>query len=218
MTSLNSTTSTLGSLSPELLAEWDFPTNTQAGLDPYSIAPASGKKATWVCGVCKHQWLARISSRTRHNTGCPVCTNRVVKKGVNDLATTHPELVKQWADTSIQPSEVLAGTHRKVTWRCLVCSYRWKATVYSRTRGPRPNACPGCAGRVATANRSLAVCRPDLVEFWDDPTDPHMVLPYASVVVSWRCRRGHRWKQSVETLTRRKQPLCPECGDQLWTP
>ena len=34
--------------------------------------------------------------------------------GFNDLATTHPDLVKEWADEDLTPEEVTYGSNKKV--------------------------------------------------------------------------------------------------------
>jgi hypothetical protein len=46
----------------------------------------------WKCSR-GHTWKAACSSRSRN--GCPVCGNKEVLIGFNDIFTTHPELAKQ---------------------------------------------------------------------------------------------------------------------------
>ncbi len=57
----------LATLRPELMKEWDFEKNT---LDPTKTALRSGKKASWKCSICGHQWEAVIASRS-NGVGCP---------------------------------------------------------------------------------------------------------------------------------------------------
>ena len=45
-----------------------------------------------------HEWQATVNDRST-GYGCPVCSGNTVLAGYNDLATTHPELAKQWHPT-----------------------------------------------------------------------------------------------------------------------
>lgn len=71
---------------PELAAQAD-------GWDPKTIKARSGKKVRWK-GECGHIWTAVVANRTK-GIGCPICSAYIVQVGVNDLATTHPELAAQ---------------------------------------------------------------------------------------------------------------------------
>lgn len=57
----------LATLRPELLREWDYVKNT---LNPNEVSIGSGKKASWKCCVCGHEWAASIASRAAGH-GCP---------------------------------------------------------------------------------------------------------------------------------------------------
>lgn len=56
---------------PDIAAEWDYEAN--APLRPSAVYPTSSKKRAWVCPVCGHKWLAKVSSRTLSGNGCPRC-------------------------------------------------------------------------------------------------------------------------------------------------
>ena len=73
-------------------------------------------------------------------SGCPVCSGRQVLPGFNDLATLFPGIALQ-AD-GWDPSEVLAGTHKKYAWICDK-GHRWRSVVKDRTL--RGDGCPSCA-------------------------------------------------------------------------
>ena len=56
-----------------------------------------------------------IASRFK-GAGCPVCSGLIPEVGVNDLATTHPELVKKWdyeRNEKLKPEDLKAGSHKK---------------------------------------------------------------------------------------------------------
>ncbi len=105
--------------------------------DPKTVIAGTNKKLEWKCSK-GHIWLCPGYTRIK-NLGCPVCSNQKVLAGFNDLATTHPELAKEahgW-----DPKTVIAGTHRKLEWKCSK-GHIWKAVGSSRTIG---QGCPSCA-------------------------------------------------------------------------
>jgi hypothetical protein len=125
---------------PELLKEWDYSKNT---IDPKTIIGGARKTVWWKCKKGKdHQWQQRIDHRVR-GVGCPICSGRKVVES-NCLATTHPEIAKEWdavQNDKLSTKDVTIGSHKKVWWKCTVSKeHTWKAVLKSRiTRG-----CPYC--------------------------------------------------------------------------
>ena len=76
-----------------ILQEWDY--NANAPFTPQNIAAGSNKKFSWVCSE-GHKWIDSVYYRTKVSTKCPYCTGKIVITGFNDLATTHPEILKNW--------------------------------------------------------------------------------------------------------------------------
>jgi hypothetical protein len=77
----------LATTHPELAAEAD-------SWDPRTVSAGSGKNAACRCSE-GHSWTARIGSRAGDGIGCPTCAGRKLEPGVNDLATTHPQIAKE---------------------------------------------------------------------------------------------------------------------------
>ena len=137
----NNINSSLSEVHPELVKEWDYEKNTP--LKPEYIKSSSGRKVWWKCSKCGNSWNAIIASRSNGN-GCPYCSNRIIKRGFNDLNTICPSVVKDWnysKNNNITPYTIGAGTAKKVWWKCSVCNYEWEAAVNARVRG---NGCPKC--------------------------------------------------------------------------
>lgn len=114
---------------PELAREW-HPTKN-GNLTPHDVTIGSGKKVWWLCLKCGHEWQTAVASRR----GCPVCTNKVCIPGKNDFATTHPNLVKEWHPTknaNLKPTNVVAGSEKKVWWLCSICGKSWQSTINTR--------------------------------------------------------------------------------------
>lgn len=131
----------LATTHPELLAEWSYERNT---ILPTEVSMGSQKKVWWKCKH-GHSWEATVNNRTGGSNKCPYCSGRKVWPGFNDLATTYPELCAQWdfEKNSVLPSEVSAGSNKKVWWKC-EHGHSWEAIIASRVRG---NGCPYCSGR-----------------------------------------------------------------------
>lgn len=75
----------------DLLKEWDYEKNLK---QPYEYTKCSGKKVFWKCSK-NHCWDATIAHRVSENTGCPVCGNKKLLKGYNDLKTLRPDISRE---------------------------------------------------------------------------------------------------------------------------
>ena len=126
---------------PDLAKEWHPTKNGK--LTPDMFTPGSQEKVWWVCKY-GHEWKAKISHRCS-GSGCPTCANRRVEAGFNDLASINKKLTEEWnfeKNMPLLPSQVTAGSGRKVWWKCTVCGHEWQAYVCDRNRGM---GCPECA-------------------------------------------------------------------------
>lgn len=135
----------LKTLRPDLFIEWDYEENNKLGIYPDKITCGSGKKVWWICSKCGNKWQAVIAMRCAQNTNCPVCSNRKVVEGYNDLATVNPDLVKEWnyeKNGDLLPSQVSYGSNKKVWWKCNK-GHVWKVAVNHRAL--RKSGCPKCA-------------------------------------------------------------------------
>ena len=147
---------------PEIAAEWHPSKN--GALTPHGVAARSGKLVWWqrecLPGEPVHEWQARVSQRVVRGTGCPICSGKLIVPGINDLATTHPELVPEWHPTrngDLTPEQVSGGSVRKVWWQrqCVTDGppHEWETGLLTRTYAK--SGCPACmprsAGEVAVA-------------------------------------------------------------------
>lgn len=118
-----------------LLQDWDDEANYP--LTPKDYTPVSNNYAYWKCHVCGYKWPARISNRV-HGRGCPACSNKVVHRGFNDLATTHPDLAKEWHPSkngSLMPTDVTYGQATQIWWLCPECGESYQASLLHRSSG-----------------------------------------------------------------------------------
>lgn len=126
----------LASNYPELAKEWS---EKNAPKRADEVFPKSRENVWWKCRVCGYEWRAVIDSRVK-GSSCPVCSDRVVVAGVNDLATTDPELISEWdydRNTMISPEQVHRNSLRIVWWTC-GRGHRWRAKIADRAIDKEP--------------------------------------------------------------------------------
>lgn len=128
---------------PELVEEWDYTKNDKL---PSEYTFKSNQSVFWKCKKCTYVYKAKISNRVI-GRGCPCCAGKVAVPGINDLATTHPQLAAEWHPTKngeVTPEKVTFGRAQKVWWLCPE-GHAYQATILHRSSGTN---CPKCnAGR-----------------------------------------------------------------------
>lgn len=188
----------LANTHPELAKQW-HPTKNGT-LNPSDVTANSHKKVWWI-GICGHEWDADISNRAQ-GAGCPICTNRRVLVGYNDLATTHPALSKQWHPTlngTLKPTDVIAGSSKKVWWRCDM-GHEWYTKIEIRARGAD---CPVCSNRqLLQGYNDLLTRAPEIAEEWhptrNNGRTPQEYLYGSNQKVWWQCKIcGYEWKAQI---------------------
>ena len=102
--------------------------------------------------------------------------------GVKDrvpLSQSHPGLALEFHPTKngdLVPSDVVAGTHRKIWWLCKDCEHEWVNTGSHRTS--RDQGCPSCAGKAVhiDGRNSLASLRPNYASEWHPEKNGDLTL------------------------------------------
>ncbi len=116
---------------PLLADEWsdrNFP------LTPEMVNEKSTKNVWWKCRTCGYEWKSVIKSRTKGSI-CPVCADRAVLEGHNDLATTDPELLDEWdyeKNGELLPTAISRNSMRIIWWKC-ASGHSWRAKITDRT-------------------------------------------------------------------------------------
>lgn len=110
--------------------------------EAWNFSHGSMVKQLWRCPRTNiHLWFAAPYNRLR--AGCPVCANKIIIPGFNDIATTHPHLTPLFARPS-QAETLSIGTSRKVTLQCPDNpDHQWDIAP-SRLTGPHQPLCPQC--------------------------------------------------------------------------
>lgn len=124
---------------PDLLALWDWPANTDAGLQPDAVKVSDNRTlASWRCEE-GHTWERRPRNQRDY---CKICAGEEFAPGVNDLATLWPDLAEEWHPTlnDVGPGEVAAQANTPATWVCRHCGLEWPTRIANRTA--RGSGCP----------------------------------------------------------------------------
>ena len=187
-------TDNLAVIRPDLAAEFDIVAN--APVTPQTVKAGTTKKIWWRCMTCGHKWQATGAARIKSG-GCPAHTGRV-PTATNNMSVTHPQLAKEFdyeKNAPLAPEALIAGTNKKLWWRCQTCDYKWQATGAARVRG---NGCPSCSNRVVTVNNNMAVTHPQLAQEFDReknaPLTPETLVAGTGKRLWWRCQKcGHSW-------------------------
>lgn len=205
-------------LYPEMLKEWDYEENDKLGIKPNELLVGSIKKVYWICSK-GHKYDRSIYDRLHGRGNCPYCGNRKVLQGYNDLATTNPELLKDWDyeendKLGIKPNEITNGGKEKVWWKCEK-GHNYQAIVSNKVN--QQTKCPYCANKkIIIGFNDLATTNPELLEEWDyEKNDklgikPENVVLNSTKMIHWKCKNGHEWTTTLNNRARGSN--CPYCS------
>ncbi len=183
------------------------------GWDPATVLAGSGTLRNWKCSL-GHRWSNSPHQHLKSRTGCPICANRRILIGFNDLGTTHPELAKQAFDWD--PRTVTAGHDKKKLWKCEL-GHIYKSAPYQRT-GSQASGCPVCDNKVIIPGfNDLKTTFPEMAKqaFGWDPT---LIAAGHNLRKEWKCELGHIWIVSPQNRFQKNQVIsnCPICaGDKV---
>lgn len=205
----------LATTMPDIAAQWNYDKN--GSLSPRDIKAGSRKKVWWRCEF-GHEYETTANHR-KYGHGCPYCSGLKALSGVNDLATTMPEVAAEWnyeKNGDLTPRDVKAGSRKKVWWRC-AAGHEWEMAVNWRKIGC---GCPYCSHqRILRGFNDLATTMPEVAAEWN--YEKNGALTPWDVVggrqkVWWKCRAGHEYYMS---LRNRKQGYgCPYCSNHKLLP
>lgn len=189
----------LGTTHPHLINEWV----DERAID--TITAGSHYEAKWKCPE-GHVYQLRVNARTRkYEQGCSYCTGRKVLKGHNDLGTTHPHLIDEWADER-DIETVSAGSEYVAKWQCSDHKHSYSMMINNKCKGQQ---CSYCAGKkVQVGFNDLGTTHPHLVDMWADELKISEFSKGSEYLATWKCDRNHNWKAMVSSIVRG----CPSCS------
>ncbi len=102
------------------------------------------------CNKCNQLFIKTGGNLLKH--GCVVCANKKIIKGINDVATTNPELVVYFKNKE-DAFKCTIGSSKKMTFICPDCGAE-KVTQIN-TINHYGFACPVCSNKISKPNRFL---------------------------------------------------------------
>lgn len=144
----------------------------------------------------------------------PILLKKRVLLGSNNLAVTHPNILKQWdyEKNDIKPEEISYGSGKKVWWKCSK-GHSYEMTVYKKLS--RAASCPVCSGhKTVPGINDFATCYPEIAKEWHPNKNgdllPSQVSKKNGRKVWWICQYGHEWQATIRDRVTDKTG-CPKC-------
>ena len=134
----------LQTLRADIAKEWDYEKNKP--LTPDKVAVSANYKVWWICPK-GHSYYYSVAHRTYSGRNCPICSNRQLLLGYNDLVTVNKEIAKDWdyeKNVGMKPEDFTPISGTRVWWKCSKCGYEWSIKISSRYI--KGNGCQKCAG------------------------------------------------------------------------
>lgn len=209
-------------LFPNIALEWNKEKNIN--ITASEISAHSNKKVWWKCKN-NHEYQMSPGDRTgRRARGCPICANKKLVIGINDLATVCPEVVNEWHPIKngvLKPADVFASSSRKIWWICSK-GHEYEASLNNRIKNNNINTgCPICCNKIIISGiNDLASKNPELLDEWDykkNDVSPYEIGPGTHEKYWWKCQMGHSYQASPENRTKAKGTGCPKCAKEMQT-
>lgn len=138
---------------PQLAQEWS---DRNLPFTPDMINEKSRRNVWWKCRECGYEWQSVVYARVK-GTVCPVCADRAVMEGYNDLATTDAHLLPEWdyeKNKDISPNKISRHSMQSVWWKCSL-GHSWKAKISEKAIEGK--GCKVCEKDYLTVFPKLAV-------------------------------------------------------------
>lgn len=122
----------------------------------------------WICNE-GHEFEHYINLFSRAGRFfCPICENRVLKKGENDLLSQYPELAAEFDSekNGITPDMIRVNdSNVKTWWKCIEKGHSFQRDVSHRIK--RYRECPVCTGSIIIPGvNTMDVTNPELAKEW----------------------------------------------------
>lgn len=185
---------------------------------------SSRKEAVWICKL-HGDYIQKIQYRHYGYTGCKICDKINKYEGRTEYVTDIKLLdsvkinFEQCEIDSINPYNIIKTSDIKIPWIC-IHGHTWYTEARSMNRAM--SGCPICIRRKDTRKDSIAIKRPDLVQFYDNTKNEYSAYEIginSLDKVWWICKNGHSFKSEAHTQNYIKYPAdnvrCPYCSGNI---
>ena len=164
--------------------------------DPKMFLKNDENYVFWICQRCGEEYRYKIKDRELNDRVCPYCGEKYqVKKGINDISTTHPQLAKCYSsNNNIDVSEVSIDMHFKGEFICDGCGKKEYKRIY-QLRDVKTYLCSLCEEE----KKSISNLYSELIEQqWCKKEnfllnlDPRIISIHTSQKGYWQCKYKHK--------------------------
>ena len=109
------------------------------------------KKIEILHAKCKCKFMVTPNNFLCKHSTCPICANRIIIKGINDIATTNP-FIADYMLNEEDKYKYSKNSNKKVDWKCPHCNtiVRNKSIDYMSRNGFH---CPNCSDGISFPNK-----------------------------------------------------------------
>ena len=122
----------------------------------------SYKYVRYLCLNCNQEDV-KFEGNLVKGTGCRVCSNQKCVAGINDIATTDPQIASMMASTKDKYKYTKFST-KKVDWKCPICGTVIKNIQIRQVSAQRKISCPYCSSGISYPNRIMNAILTELDE------------------------------------------------------
>lgn len=196
-----------------LIDEWDTEKNK---ISIKEIAFDSTKKVYWKCLKDGYSYMLSPNARTGHyESGCPMCANKVVVRGVNDLETLYPDIAKRWDEVKNGDKKPYMYSPKSDEKFCFICDkgHSFQASINKLVLGKA--MCDKCAKRkIVKGINDIFSLYPKIKKEWDKEKnsniDPYKLTKGSRKKVWLICSNGHSYQTSLSNRINNSR-TCPYC-------
>ena len=150
------------------------------------------------------------------------------------MSVTHPELAAElhpiknanltYYGNPIKAKDLVAGTMKKLWWKCSDCSHEWSATGNDRSHKNRPTGCPACSNHAVHIDRrnSMRTTHPELAKelLPNNYGDADTLVVGTNNRLPWKCSDcSHEWSATGVDRSHKNRPTgCPVCAPTGFDP
>lgn len=163
----------------------------------------SNEKVWWNCDN-GHSFETMIMNVTRREQfQCPICENRLVEKGYNDLASQYPDLAQEFdADKNmVHPDDIYYASTLQYWWKCTE-GHEFIRSAYHRVA--RAGECPVCNREIVVKGiNDLQNKYPEVVNIWDyekNSVSPDEISDISTSRFYFKCKLGHTYEAGLNSV------------------
>ena len=201
----------------DILEEFDIYKN---GITPSEIAYDSTKKVWWKCSKDGYSYSNTVNARTGHyGSGCPLCNNKVVVKGVNDFETLYPEEASMWdkeKNGDKKPSMFLPSSKEVFCFKCKK-NHTFTSSITNLVN--KKTVCPICSKTsIIKGYNDIFTLYPVIKDEYDfeknKDVNPYKLTKTSRKKIYFICKKGHSYLSSLNAKLVKKEK-CPYCSFKL---